>query len=325
MPSIEPASQPTAKTMPNPAAGQVAGTPAIEVTDLTVAYGDRPVLWDVDVTVPAGTLMAIVGPNGAGKTTLIKAILGLLPIAAGQVLIYGRPYSEQRHLVGYVPQRGSVDWDFPTSVLDVVTMGRYGALGWFRRPGRRERAAALEALEKVGMKDYAQRQISQLSGGQQQRTFLARALVQDAQVYFMDEPFQGVDATTERAIVTLLKDLRAAGKTVVVVHHDLQTVSEYFDWVTLLNVRRIASGPVAEVFTEENLRLAYGGRVGFLTRSGNGNGHGSSDGHAGSKPSGAVEPAHAEGFRRAPSGVMGEAAVPPANSHRENHSQQEKW
>jgi manganese/zinc/iron transport system ATP- binding protein len=249
------------------------GEAAIEVSDLTVAYGERPVLWDVDLTVPSGTLMAIVGPNGAGKTTLIKAILGLLPAAAGQVLIYGRPYSEQRHLVGYVPQRGSVDWDFPTSVLDVVTMGRYGALGWFRRPGRQERAQAMEALAKVGMADYAHRQISQLSGGQQQRTFLARALVQDAQVYFMDEPFQGVDATTERAIVTLLKELRAAGKTVAVVHHDLQTVPEYFDWVTLLNVRRIASGPVDEVFTEENLRLTYGGKVGFLTRSGNGNGH----------------------------------------------------
>ena len=248
---------------------------AIEVTDLTVAYGERPVLWDVDLTVPPSTLMAIVGPNGAGKTTLIKAILGLLPIAAGQVLIYGQPYSEQRRIVGYVPQRGSVDWDFPTSVLDVVTMGRYGALGWFRRPGRGERADAMDALAQVGMADYANRQISQLSGGQQQRTFLARALVQDAQVYFMDEPFQGVDATTERAIVELLKSLRAAGKTVVVVHHDLQTVPEYFDWVTLLNVRRVASGPVDEVFTDENLRLTYGGRVGFLSRNGgNGNGNG---------------------------------------------------
>jgi manganese/zinc/iron transport system ATP- binding protein len=255
--------------------------PAIEVTDLTVAYGERPVLWDVDLIVPPSTLMAIVGPNGAGKTTLIKAILGLLPIAAGQVLIYGQPYSEQRRLVGYVPQRGSVDWDFPTSVLDVVTMGRYGALGWFRRPGRAEHAQALDALAQVGMVDYANRQISQLSGGQQQRTFLARALVQDAQVYFMDEPFQGVDAITERAIVDLLKSLRAAGKTVIVVHHDLQTVPEYFDWVTLLNVRRVASGPVDEVFTEENLRLTYGGRVGFLTRSGeNGNGSVSSQNQA---------------------------------------------
>jgi manganese/zinc/iron transport system ATP- binding protein len=240
---------------------------AIEVTDLTVAYHEKPVLWDVDLQVPRGVLMAIVGPNGAGKTTLMKAILGLAPVAAGQVRIDGKPYAEQRRRVGYVPQRGSVDWDFPTSVLDVVMMGRYGALGWFKRPGKAERAAALGALEKVGMVDFAQRQISQLSGGQQQRVFLARALVQDADVYFMDEPFQGVDATTERAIVRLLKDLRAAGKTVLVVHHDLQTVPEYFDWVTLLNVRRIASGPVAEVFTEDNLRQTYGGRIAFITKA----------------------------------------------------------
>lgn len=245
---------------------------AIAVEDLTLAYDDKPVLWDIDLHVPAGILMAIVGPNGAGKTTLIKAILGLLKPAAGRVTIYNKPYAEQRQLVGYVPQRGSVDWDFPTSVLDVVMMGRYGNLGWFKRPGRRERELALEALHKVGMADFADRQISQLSGGQQQRTFLARALVQDAQVYFMDEPFQGVDATTERAIITLLQELRAAGKTVVVVHHDLQTVPEYFDWVTLLNVRRIASGPVNEVFTDENLRLTYGGRVAFLKQNGIGSG-----------------------------------------------------
>jgi manganese/zinc/iron transport system ATP- binding protein len=241
---------------------------AIEVTDLTVAYHEKPVLWDVDLSVPPGVLMAVVGPNGAGKTTMIKSILGLIKPAAGQVLIYGKPYQEQRKLVGYVPQRGSVDWDFPTSVLDVVTMGTYGALGWIHRPGRSEREKALNALEQVGMQAFAPRQISQLSGGQQQRVFLARALVQDAQVYFMDEPFQGVDATTERAIVSLLQALRAAGKTVVVVHHDLQTVPEYFDWVTLINVRRIASGPVRDVFTEKNLRLTYGGRVAFLSRNG---------------------------------------------------------
>src|SRR5690606_4126244 len=161
-------------------------------------------------------------------------------------------YPEQRHLVGYVPQRGSVDWDFPTNVLDVVLMGRYSKLGWFKRPGSAEKDAAMDALKKVGMSDYADRQISQLSGGQQQRVFLARALVQDVQLYFMDEPFQGVDATTERAIVTLLQDLRSKGKTVVCVHHDLQTVPEYFDWVMMLNVRRIACGPVDEVFNEQN-------------------------------------------------------------------------
>ena len=237
---------------------------AIEVEDLTVAYKEKPVLWDVDLNVPEGVLMSIVGPNGAGKTTLIKSILNLVNTAAGRVSIYGKPYSKQRSLVGYVPQRGSVDWDFPTSVSDVVMMGRYGSLGWIRRPGGGEVEMSLRALEKVGMAGYADRQISQLSGGQQQRVFLARALVQDAKIYLMDEPFQGVDATTERAIVALLQELRAAGKTVVVVHHDLQTVPEYFDWTALLNVRLIASGPVDSVFTEDNLRLTYGGRVSFI-------------------------------------------------------------
>ena len=249
-----------------------ANAAAIEIADLTVAYGDQPVLWDVDLTVPAGVVMGIVGPNGAGKTTLIKAILGLVRPAAGRVLVLGRPYTEQRRRIAYVPQRESVDWDFPTSVLDVVTMGLYGSLGWIRRPGKRERERALAALGKVGMDTLADRQISQLSGGQQQRVFLARALVQDAQVYLMDEPFQGIDATTERAIVELLHELRAATKTVVAVHHDLQTVPEYFDHVALLNVRRIASGPVEEVFTEENLRLCYGAPLAFLGRNGQGEG-----------------------------------------------------
>ena len=238
--------------------------PAIDVRDLTVAYREKPVLWDIDLTVPSGVLMAIVGPNGAGKTTFIKALLDLMRPAAGQIRFFGGPYSERRHLVAYVPQRGSVDWDFPTNVLDVVMMGLYGRLGWVRRPGREERRLALKALEKVGMQDFAQRQISQLSGGQQQRVFLARALVQDAEIYLMDEPFQGVDATTERAIIELLRELRMADKTLLVVHHDLQTVTEYFDHVMLLNVRKIASGRVSDVFTEENLRLAYGGRVAFL-------------------------------------------------------------
>jgi manganese/zinc/iron transport system ATP- binding protein len=246
---------------------------AIEINDLTVAYRDQPVLWDIDLEVPQGVLMAIVGPNGAGKTTLIKSVLGLVRPAAGRVLVHGRPYAEQRWLIAYVPQRGSVDWDFPTSVLDVVTMGTYGRLGWLRRVGRREREAAMAALAQVGMEDLASRQISQLSGGQQQRVFLARALVQDAQVYLMDEPFQGVDAKTERAIVDVLQALREEGSTVVAVHHALQTVPEYFDQVALLNVRRIAAGPVEDVFTDENLREAYGGRVPFLsTVEGNGSG-----------------------------------------------------
>ncbi len=238
-------------------------TPALEIHDLTVAYRDKPVLWDVDLVVPEGVLMAVVGPNGAGKTTLIKAVLGLVDVAAGQARVHGKPYAEARSRVAYVPQRGSVDWDFPASVLDVVVMGLYGKLGWFRRPGAAERAAALDALREVGMDAYADRQIAQLSGGQQQRVFLARALVQGADVFLMDEPFQGVDATTERAIIALLQRLRAGGKTLVVVHHDLQTVPEFFDHVLLLNVRRIAAGPVAEVFTDDNLRRTYGGRVPF--------------------------------------------------------------
>ncbi|HRY33905.1 MAG TPA: metal ABC transporter ATP-binding protein [Bacteroidales bacterium] len=231
---------------------------AVTVDDLTVAYKYKPVLWDIDLNIPEGVLMAIVGPNGAGKSTLIKAILDIVRPVAGNISIYGKPYRDQRSLVAYVPQKGSVDWDFPTHAQDVVSMGTYGRLGWIRRPGSREKKAALEALEKVGMLEFRHRQISQLSGGQQQRIFLARALVQQAKVYFMDEPFQGVDATTEKAIIQILKDLRQNGKTVIVVHHDLQTVPAYFDWVTLLNVRKVATGPVDEIFTDENLARTYG-------------------------------------------------------------------
>jgi manganese/zinc/iron transport system ATP- binding protein len=236
----------------------------VAVRDLTVAYREAPVLWDIDLTLPEGQLVAIVGPNGAGKSTLIKAILGLVPSTSGTISIFGKPYPQQRQLVGYVPQRGSVDWDFPTNALDVVQMGLYGQLGWIRRPGKRERTIAMECLEKVGMADFAQRQISQLSGGQQQRVFLARALAQDARVYFMDEPFAGVDATTERAIIDVLRELRSRGRTLVVVHHDLETVREYFDWLVLLNIRVIADGPVDATFTLDNLQTTYGGRMALL-------------------------------------------------------------
>lgn len=231
---------------------------AVAIDDLTVAYNYKPVLWDIDLIIPKGVLMAIVGPNGAGKSTLIKAILGIIKPIAGSVTIFGKPYKKQRQLVAYVPQKGSVDWDFPTTALDVVMMGTYGGLGWIKRPGKQEKKAALEALEKVGMLPFKSRQISQLSGGQQQRIFLARALVQNAEIYFMDEPFQGVDATTEKAIINILKLLRKAGKTVIVVHHDLQTVPEYFDWVTFLNVKKIATGPVKDIFNNENLIKTYG-------------------------------------------------------------------
>ena len=239
---------------------------AVHVEDLTVSYQSKPVLWDIDFDIPPGVMAAIVGPNGAGKSTLIKSILDLVKPTAGHVTIHGRPYARQRRKVGYVPQRSSVDWDFPTTALDVVTMGLYGQLGWMRRPGRAERERAMAALARVGMDDFAHRQISQLSGGQQQRVFIARALVQDADVYFLDEPMAGVDATTERAIVKILHALRDAGKTVIVVHHDLQTVRDYFDWMVILNVRVIAQGPVSEVYTSENLRRAYGGQIALIDR-----------------------------------------------------------
>ena len=237
---------------------------ALEIHDVTVAYHRRPVLWDIDLSIPEGKLVGIVGPNGAGKTTLIKAALGLVPLASGKVEIYGKSYREQRQLVGYVPQRESVDWDFPVTVRDVVTMGTYGRLGWFRRPGAAEHEVVERCLEEVDIASLADRQIRQLSGGQQQRVFLARALAQQAQIYFLDEPFAGVDAATESAIVKLLQSLRSAGKTVLVVHHDLQTVQEYFDHVILLNMRLIACGAVETTFTTENLQKTYGGRLTLL-------------------------------------------------------------
>ena len=236
----------------------------LSVHDMTVAYHRKPVLWDIDVDVPEGKLVGIVGPNGAGKSTLIKACLDLIPKASGIVSIFGQPYSKQRKLVGYVPQRETVDWDFPVSALDLVAMGRYGKIGWFRRVSGEHKRAALHALEKVGMADFAHRQISQLSGGQQQRVFLARALAQDARLYFMDEPFAAVDAATETAIVRILHELKDAGKTSLVVHHDLQTVPQYFDWVILLNMRIVAAGPTQDVFTRENLHKTYGGKLTLL-------------------------------------------------------------
>jgi manganese/zinc/iron transport system ATP- binding protein len=248
-------------------AGHPASSP-LSIHDMTVAYHRMPVLWDIDYDAPPGQLIAIVGPNGSGKTTLIKAVLDLVPKVSGRVRIFGQPYRRQRNRVGYVPQRESVDWDFPISALHVVAMGLYRKIGWCWPVTRKYRRAALAALDRVGMADYAARQISQLSGGQQQRVFLARALAQDADLYLMDEPFAGVDATTERAIVAILRELRAQGKTALVVHHDLQTVTEYFDHVILLNMRLVATGPTAEVFTQENLRKTYGGKLSLLDQVG---------------------------------------------------------
>ena len=238
-------------------------TPAIEVKHLTVAYGSTPVLWDVNLSIVRNVVMGLVGPNGAGKSTLLKSVLDLTPRISGQVSVLGNSYAKNRRHIGYVPQRSSIDWDFPTTVLDLVLMGTYGRLGWFRRPGRKERFDAIAALERLGLKDLQKRQINELSGGQQQRAFLARAFVQDAPIYFLDEPFTGVDVTTELAIVDLLHELRDRGKTIVVVQHDLKTAADYLDQVTLLNQRVVASGDVSEVFTDELIRQTYSGESRF--------------------------------------------------------------
>lgn len=258
-PLVVPAGSPPPRRPPE----QLVDVP-LSIYDLTVAYHRKPVLWDVNLEMPGGQLVGIVGPNGAGKSTLIKAVMDLVPKATGRILVFGKPYRRNRQRVGYVPQRESVDWDFPVSALDVVTMGLYGQIGWLRPVTRRYRMRALEALDRVGIADLAERQISQLSGGQQQRTFLARALVQDADLYLMDEPFAAVDAATEQAIVSILRELKARGRTALVVHHDLQTVPEYFDYVVLLNMRVVASGPTEQVFTGENLQKTYGGKLTLL-------------------------------------------------------------
>ncbi|MDA7916687.1 metal ABC transporter ATP-binding protein [Opitutaceae bacterium] len=237
----------------------------LEIHDLTVSYHKKPVLWGVDLEVPAGQLIGIIGPNGAGKSTLIKACMGLLPTQSGWVKIFGQPLNDAPTRVGYVPQRESVDWDFPVNVMDVVLMGRYGRLGLMRRPGKEDREIAHECLDRVNLLPYANRQISNLSGGQQQRVFLARALAQQADLYFMDEPFAGVDAATESAIVDVLGELRDQGKTLLVVHHDLPTARSYFDSLLLLNMNVVAFGPTETVFNAENLQKTYGGRLTILS------------------------------------------------------------
>jgi manganese/zinc/iron transport system ATP- binding protein len=234
--------------------------PALELSHLTVSYGARPVLWDVDAAFPAGAMSAIVGPNGSGKSTLLRAALGLVPADAGRATVLGRPARESMRRVAYVPQREAVDWDFPITVREVVEMGRYPAAGWIRRLGREDRGIVDEALERTGMTGFARRQIGQLSGGQRQRVFMARALAQRADLLILDEPFAGIDARTEAALLGLLADLRdREGRSIVMVHHDLQTVRDVVDHVLLLNVRTIADGPPALTMTPENLRRAYGG------------------------------------------------------------------
>lgn len=244
----------------------------LEVHDLTVAYHKKAVLYGIDLQVPAGRLVGIVGPNGAGKSTLIKAIMGVVPASSGWIKIFGEPFKKNLTRVGYVPQRESVDWDFPVNVMDVVLMGRYGHLGLMRRPTREDRDIARACLDKVHLLPYADRQIANLSGGQQQRVFLARALAQESDLYLMDEPFAGVDAATESAIITLLQELKARGKTILVVHHDLPTARSYFDMLLLINMRVVAFGPTSEVFTHELLQKAYGGRLTILSEVAGGGG-----------------------------------------------------
>lgn len=239
-------------------------TSPLSIHSLTVSYDDKPVLWDIEYDCPDGALVAICGPNGAGKTTLMKSILGLMPTLRGSVRFWGKHLNQVRDKIAYVPQRESVDWEFPVSVLDVVCMGLYSKVGLFRKIGKNEKSLAIEALKLVGLEDFYDRQISQLSGGQQQRTFLARAIAQNAVLYLMDEPFAGVDAASERKIVEILKDLKKKGSTILVVHHDLTTVPEYFDHVIMINNRLVGYGTIEEAFSQENLRKTYGGKLTIL-------------------------------------------------------------
>ena len=240
--------------------------PILEIHDLTVSYDQSPVLWNVDLSLPEGKLIGILGPNGAGKSTLIKAIMGLVQASGGYVKIFNKELEQVRNQISYVPQRESVDWNFPASVLDVVLMGTYGKLGLFNRPGKKEKELAHNCLEKVGMSAFASRQISELSGGQQQRVFIARALAQEADLYLMAEPFAGVDMATETAIFQLLQEMSKEGKTIVVVHHDIHSAMSYFEWIIMLNLHLVASGPKQEVVSEELLRKTYGGKLNLLTK-----------------------------------------------------------
>ncbi|WP_118196718.1 metal ABC transporter ATP-binding protein [Albibacterium indicum] len=237
----------------------------LKVNNLTVGYTQKPVLWGIDFSIPQGSIVGVIGPNGAGKSTLLKSIMSIIPISSGSVELFGSSLDEVRHRVSYVPQRESVDWDFPASAYDVVMMGRFGKLGLLKRPGHDDKQIVNDCLEKVGMMEFSKRQISQLSGGQQQRVFIARALAQQADFYLLDEPFAGVDAATEKTIIELLRNMAKENKTVMVVHHDLQSVKKYFDWTVLLNVNLIASGKTEEVFTEENIQRAYGGKLTLLS------------------------------------------------------------
>lgn len=240
--------------------------PIVELHNLSVAYNQKPVLWNIDFTLPEGNLIGIIGPNGSGKTTTLKSIMGLVPLSSGYVELFGTKLKNVRNRISYVPQRGSVDWDFPANVFEVVLMGRANPKNIFKRYSKKDKEIAWQSLEKVGMEGFNKRQISQLSGGQQQRVFLARALAQEADLYFLDEPFTGVDIATESTIIQLLKDMKNEGKTVIVVHHDLNTAPEYFNWVVLLNTRLVASGPADKVLTPQLLEDAYGKKLDILEK-----------------------------------------------------------
>jgi manganese/zinc/iron transport system ATP- binding protein len=240
--------------------------PALDVSHLTVLYNNTVVLSDCTATIPQGIMLGIIGPNGAGKTTFIKSILGIIPKKSGEVFLLGKTVAYSHNKIAYVAQRHSIDWDFPITVFDMVLMGCYGKLGWFRRPGVREQVQVYETLVTVGLDDYANEPIGVLSGGQQQRAFIARALMQDPQIYFLDEPFAGVDLPTEKIIVELLKKLRDQGKTIIVVHHDILTAPAYFDWALLLNKKVIACGSIEDVLTQQNFAAVYGGNLAFMFR-----------------------------------------------------------
>ncbi len=242
---------------------------SVEVHDMIVSYNRKPVLWDVDISLPKNQIISIIGPNGAGKSTLLKAIMGLLEVDSGYIKIFGKSLNDVRKRVSYVPQRESVDWDFPACVYDIVMMGRYQYMGLFKRPSKKDKEIVEKSLEKLNIASLKNRQISQLSGGQQQRVFLARSLAQEADIYFMDEPFSAIDIATENAIIDLFKEMVKQNKTIIVVHHDIYSVKNYFDWTVMLNMRIIASGPTNEVLIPKNFKDTYGSHLNILTEVGN--------------------------------------------------------
>ncbi|MFA6708647.1 MAG: metal ABC transporter ATP-binding protein [Fusobacterium sp.] len=230
---------------------------AISIKNLTVSYENKKILSNIDMNIPKGKLIGIIGPNGGGKSTFIKGILNIIKKKSGIVKFQGKDYRKYFKKIAYIPQRDTVDWDFPTTVLDVVIMGSYGRLGLFKSPGEKEKEEAIKNLKKLNIEKYFDRQISQLSGGEKQRVFIARALMQKAEIYFMDEPFQGVDVKTEKEIIEILKKLKEKGKTVLVVHHNLEKVKDYFDYLIMINREIVAIGETNDIFIEKNINKTF--------------------------------------------------------------------